>query len=99
MAATHTPGPWAAAEKRHGYDVVIRNGDNDPVASVFLAGYGPLTGKANTDLIAAAPTLLEAAQTAISFLRCVEWETDSIGTDAVNIETLLEAAIAKAEGR
>ena len=56
----HTPGPWQVAETRHKYDTLIRNRDNDPVASTNFAGYYPKTAAANARLIAAAPELLAA---------------------------------------
>ena len=58
----HTPGPWSVAETRHKYDTLIRNRDNDPVASTNFAGYSPKTAAANARLIAAAPDLLAACR-------------------------------------
>jgi len=30
---------WRVAEERNGIDIIIRDGNNDPVVSVFIAGY------------------------------------------------------------
>lgn len=49
----HTPTPWRVGEVRHGYDCVIRNRDNDPVAIALLAGYSKATGRANAERIIA----------------------------------------------
>jgi hypothetical protein len=84
----HTAGPWSVGETRHKYDLIIRNSENDPVASVFLAGYGPQTGAANARLIAAAPEMLAALKAAQEIL-----ERNGI------VRSEVEAAIAKAEGR
>ena len=56
----HTPGPWMVAETRHKFDTLIRDRDNDPVASTNFAGYSPKTAAANARLIAAAPLMLAA---------------------------------------
>jgi translation initiation factor 2B subunit (eIF-2B alpha/beta/delta family) len=44
-----------------------------------------------------ASELLEAAQTAVSFMRCIEWTDESTATESANIEELLDKAIAKTE--
>ena len=70
----HTPGPWHLAEVRHadvtphGFDGIIRNADNDPVASVGFAGYSERTAFANALLIAAAPDLLAATKAFVAWL-------------------------------
>jgi hypothetical protein len=53
---------------------------------------------ANARLIAAAPDLLDAAQNALAFLKCIDWNTDHDADDAENVRFLLDAAITKAEG-
>ena len=66
--AAHTPGPWRVGEKRHDYDIVIRNRENHPVTMTCYAGYTRRTGDANTRLIAAAPELLAALEQALAVI-------------------------------
>ncbi len=77
--AEHTPGPWRVGEKRHDYDIVIRNRDSAPVTITCYAGYTRRTGDANARLIAAAPELLTALEQALAV----------IGSDAVEAARLL----------
>jgi hypothetical protein len=91
QVAQYAPAPWAVGEIRMGYDCVIRNRDNDPVALTAWAGYQLPTARANARLIAAAPDLLEALK---AF-------TDEAQREGAFPHEVAEArkAIAKAEGR
>ncbi len=66
--AEHTPGPWRVGEKRHDYDIVIRNRDSAPVTITCYAGYTRRTGDANARLIAAAAELLAALEQALAVI-------------------------------
>jgi len=59
MSAKHTLGPWSVAETRLNYDSVIRGPNKEPITLVQIAGYSKSEGRANSVLIAAAPTILE----------------------------------------
>lgn len=52
----HTPGPWAVSDERS-IDIIIRNSERDPVASVYSAGWPKPTARANAALIARAPDM------------------------------------------
>lgn len=95
----HTPGPWRAVG-----DAMKVYADNMCICDI--RGWGHLTGtgglhlsdedavaiqRANTRLIVAAPELLAAAKDAAR-----EWRLHGQLTDSCRV---LEAAIAKAEGR
>ena len=78
-------------------DVIAANGTHVVCLGHDYDDYGVVSSD-DAHLIAAAPELLEAAQTALSFMRCIEWTDESTATESANIEQLLEDAIAKAEG-
>ena len=91
---THTPGPWHVSDDMYGVGNLLVAGvtasNAEPIANCGLGK----TGKANARLIAAAPELLDALQTAAMAL---------IGYTHRNeiIENALDsarAAIAKATG-
>ena len=89
----HTPGPWHLEEREYAgvmWDAIVRNHENDPVASVGMAGYTKATGQANARLIAAAPEMLEA-------LKATVVNVDTLRFTLPSIDRVL-AAIAKAEG-
>ncbi len=102
--STHIPGPWRLriGDGENGADGVGYIEGPHPQgyswAKEIAVVYGMDEMAADARLIAAAPELLEAAQTAISFMRCIEWTDESTATESANIEQLLDAAIAKAEG-
>ena len=89
---THTPGPWYAVDNGHYIDINIRDGIFSPsVASVAPSKFldGGDNSKANADLIAAAPDLLDALRDMVS-----DRSELREGTIA-----FARWAIAKAEGR
>jgi len=53
----HTPGDWQFTFENFNR-IVIRNSDRDPIAQIYMDGWGKKTAKANAKLLAAAPTLL-----------------------------------------
>lgn len=90
--ADHTPGPW-----NYGYHEVIENyivGPDNGDGIRVVADVGP-SRRADARLIAAAPELLEAAETAL------QWVAGEGGYDTLEpheIEDILRDAIAKAKG-
>lgn len=95
---THTPGPWLASNrtsKTHNHPE--RHWERHVHTSLDLVLIGTASGatqdecEVNARLIAAAPDLLEAAKHA-----AMEWRLHGQLTDSCRV---LEAAIAKAEGR
>ena len=92
----HTAAPWLIGENRFDYDLIIRSANNDPVCSVIYAGYSKTEAKANAQLIAAAPALLEALKSVVAF--CDEDMQHRVQTSReYDIKTAAQAAIAKAE--
>ena len=101
MNAQHTPGPWAA----NGGSIYAPDGDEEPwvIAEVMdCCGYPDDQSSANTSLIAAAPTLLEAAEALGAmpegYCFCSE---NRIGDESKKHEPEcadMRAAIAKARG-
>lgn len=93
MDTKHSAAPWTVSEHKGVLYV-------DTPAQPFLPGYeridtftvGPDTAKnrANAQLIAAAPELLQACRLALSSLQAAGFANATV--------TLCEAAIAKAEG-
>lgn len=100
-SVTHTPGPWEVGEDS---DVYSHNGANC-VAMICGAAERPKQGenKANARLIAAAPELLEACKAMVA--RCKEpmieraFKAINQGGMFSAFPDILEAAIAKAEGK
>lgn len=80
----HTPGPW----KLSALGTVLDSNSK----SVVFDRWDSIAQIANAHLAAAAPDLLEASRTAISFLRACGFREN---TKAI---TQLRTAIAKAEG-
>lgn len=39
MTEEHTEVQWAVAEYRMGFDILIRDSNNDPIAGVFMGGW------------------------------------------------------------
>jgi hypothetical protein len=98
----HTPGPWSVADRLvpNGRRWVQRNHTRTLVALV----YSTPEREANARLIAAAPDLLEACNEALEFAEDQEDVLDgSYGQPepnrAMQVATMLRAAIAKAEGK
>ena len=88
-AAPHTNGPWTFFENCEGY--TVQGPNREPVAYCDhdLEDEAPSRAKANAQLIAAAPELLEALQLVLKFP--VPTGESRIGRDKV-----IRAAIAKA---
>lgn len=85
----HTPGPWDKIQHREGDS---RVGAKTLIAIVYSEAYKDTENqKANANLIAAAPDLLEAAQQALRILESMPNEGSTYG--------VLERAIDKAKGR
>lgn len=97
----HTPGPWRIVS---GFPPIVRGGEENGVPDLEIAVYG-LNVKADANLIAAAPDLLEAAEAALAVLR---FDTQDVWRDkflavmqaakAREAYARLLAAIAKARG-
>ena len=93
MNVTHTPGPWAVKAEEF-----IDGADGSPVARVYSRQTRAAEDlKANADLIAAAPEMLEALYYILNI------EGACFGADeSWNLDwhwSKVRAAIAKAEGR
>lgn len=91
----HTPGPWHAEPyvttmKESVYAVFCERADPDGVF-IGTAGSQP-ESKANAQLIAAAPDLLNACKLVLRGI-------GDGSVDVFDVETALQTAIAKAEGR
>lgn len=98
MEGKHTPGPWYNS----GNDFV-RNGEslNDAsIAAVYPAEGGPEC-KANTNLITAAPELLEFAEKELQWLLHIQAVLNgtSIGLGVGQAIKSAQAAISKARGQ
>ena len=91
----HTPAPWHHSPElsRTGCELVYA-GDKHLVANVGSFGRSDETNRANAWLVAAAPELLEACETALHELRI---RCGYKGQEAAYVE--LSAALAKATGR
>ena len=81
--ADHTPGPWTTRDTRdHGTEVQAEHFDGRTIATVYPRGNWYLNGEgtdpvqeANARLIAAAPDLLAAVQSAAWIMqRVAEWD-------------------------
>lgn len=84
---THTPGPWTVKERVDGHMVIKAADGTSNVAVLGLKNDG---AEADALLIVAAPDLLEAARAMVNV---------KSGFTADEAMQLLDAAIAKAEGR
>jgi hypothetical protein len=93
---TFTPGPWSATvDLFRPPKVFVHAPDSFAVCRVMTAHYHAETARANAHLIAAAPSMLIALKQIKE--HC---PTDPDVTRQFNVAwALLEAAIAKAEGR
>lgn len=103
--AQHTPGPWRA-NAEFGYDIETADGHfqiatvRDESDDLLLdRQYAPIPSEAdaNARLIAAAPDLLQALKTAR--LYSLECQVQHGSTEYVSFHGVLDAAIARAEGR
>ncbi len=88
--AKHTPWPWNVEAAQRGFIVTALNGQYD---IAVVRNIGVQDNKANAQLIAAAPELLEA----LKELSAEEWRDDN---DPIldRARSKARAAIAKAEG-
>ncbi len=99
--AGHTPGPWTVSPL-NGRDVgpvrafTFEGTDVQQLQSVALVR-ARAESDANARLIAAAPELLAALKTVKPWFEL--WLPDAIGPAEQNLLRLVDAAIAKAEGR
>ena len=91
----HTPGPWHINRDDWGAPTAIRSQDAQPVVATG-PGFGSKAEiEANMNLIAAAPDMLEALQSALA--RLDNGYRLSLAEQRATAEQL-RAAIAKAEG-
>lgn len=112
--SAHTPGPWKARfSESGGYDCMTHAwwvmAGIRTVADLDLGSYGQPRchfefrspeAEANARLIAAAPTLLDAARLSEqNYARTQHGNPELMGDDEHEAWTALRAAIAKAEGR
>ncbi len=104
-SAKHTPGPWQYLEGENDLPVIRAQKSRDKgygvtVASVAVSPFPAAERKANARLIAAAPELLEAAQSLIAYLdREAQGEQSAQDIARQSLADLLRAAIAKATGQ
>ena len=91
-ASSYTPGPWHASRETFGGTTFIRTDDDKTIA--FLRGY-KAPYKANAQLLAAAPELLEACWAMVTSFHAVEYMQPHMkeSTD------MARKAIAKALGK
>lgn len=97
----HTPGPWNISERDPQRDQFYIfgedfTGQDYPVATVTSCE-DPDQHEANARLIAAAPDLLKVAHWALS--RLISTSALTEGSEAMQLQRALRAAIARAEGR
>lgn len=104
MKTKHTPGPWAV--RFNGQDTMAHVSANNAgagvIAHVFQDSDSEAEQSANARLIAAAPTVLSAAQEMLDVLRKHFNVANMVPRKAVPFNAAyakLEAAIAKAEGK
>jgi hypothetical protein len=97
MNTTHTPGPWHINDHTPYQGIFVSTEDYSPVCEIIPqagieAGIGRM--RADGNLIAAAPTLLQA-------LRDIAAETTHFDSEEIiaSIQGICAIAIAKAEGR
>lgn len=85
----HTPGPWKMKCKGKQLDY-------------WLVGPCSVTGKANAELVSAAPELLEALANLVAEIYksgCIEYMSESEFTDVfINRVNMAQAAVDKANG-
>lgn len=93
MSKDHTPGPWET--EKHDTEFIEIYHDSILIADVL--DVGPVDGKANAALIAAAPRLFEALERASRQLDIFEGEGLS-HTGRTEAHNLVRAAIAAAKG-
>jgi len=96
MSAKHTPGPWVTDPEGHIRAPYPNHAPGISIARMTCFGAHDvhMAMGANAALISAAPDMLEALESALALLQ----DPDATDTDADKVETLLEAAIAKAKG-
>jgi len=96
----HTPGPWTVGgPNRVGEEAlgIIEGKDKYVVADVW-ADVEELDARANANLIAAAPELLEKLSEAVELLE-VDDDANTVGTDAWVWLKQARELLAKADGR
>ena len=93
MSTQHTPGPWQHGIENEGY--FIANGELRPDIAKCIRS------RADADLIAAAPDLLEAIkgllESVTDAINAGDWKVDGVCDPDIDIQRA-NAAIAKATG-
>ena len=71
MNTKHTPGPWKVEQRFSGNRFIHSDNSQSPICRVAFVGMGIGVdeSKANADLIAAAPELLEALENLLDAVR------------------------------
>ena len=103
--AEHTPGPWRTAGDQ--IETIAKRINDIPEKSIAVVAWGcsccktdaDETDLANARLISASPELLAAAKLALVSLKTVTLRTEISAMLNAMPRQVLEAAIAKAEGR
>lgn len=105
-AASFTPGPWKATPTLHGEFEITAADRDDASAPWYVAvamadcGFPQSQSEANAHLIAAAPDLYEALKLALECIAyCRKAHKDAQSGEGFPVEIILDAALAKAEGR
>jgi hypothetical protein len=99
METKHTPGPWRIDEAFKGGRVAIRAGDAETVAFFNPLRDFNATDHANARLIAAAPDLLAALESAVYRAQLQHMaDPANVRFDTDPLITQMRAAIARAKG-
>jgi hypothetical protein len=89
----HTKGPWIIRQKRTSKNEIQIDGGGLEITKIYVTSYTEETDKANAQLIATSPELLEVCKEALNQLR----EAGHYAT--IRTANLLQNTINKAEGR
>lgn len=99
MPAKHTPGPWKLVLNKFGCEAAVtvanKNSPDQPFIVAMCDDGEHLNNEANARLIAAAPEMLKA----IKQLYSIYMDFNRTSFDLNEIRSILDKAIAKAEGR
>ncbi len=101
QTAKHTPGPWKVYEVPHLHQGTLYSVRSDEYGAICDPNEAadPYENKANANLIAAAPELLDNLKAILTDYLGRYYENDSTDKDLLTRITAMRSVIAKAEGR